>query len=395
MRAERWRRRALAAGLAAVFAGGACSGDDDVTGPVDGGEPVAAEVAIPGCYGIHDTYVRDGLAFVSAWNSGMMIYDVGHGIKGGSVEAPALVSRTVVGGDDNCGGLAATHNAWWFHNGQTGEQRYLFVGQEGPGVVGKTSSGDIYVLDVSDLENPVLVSQYHLDGAGTHNFWIDEANAVLYAAYYNGGVVAIDISGQLPGDLTAREIDRIRPGDANTYVWGVMQHEGSLYAADMVSGFYQLRLSNGTLEHLAGGDNAPEYFTSDLWVHGEYAYTGTWGFREKQGNVVNVWHLLANGAPVLVRTVTVAEVSTVSDVEVSSDGQYLLATTEHGTEPGLYVFSLTDPATPKYEGRHLVPQGLHTGTFAEIGGRLYVFAARNPGAGGPALMIFDVEALGR
>ena len=33
-------------------------------------------------YGIHDTFVRDGLAFVFAWNTGVIIYDVGNGIRG-------------------------------------------------------------------------------------------------------------------------------------------------------------------------------------------------------------------------------------------------------------------------------------------------------------------------
>ena len=38
--------------------------------------------ADPADYGIHDTYVRDGLAFVFAWNTGVIIYDVGNGIRG-------------------------------------------------------------------------------------------------------------------------------------------------------------------------------------------------------------------------------------------------------------------------------------------------------------------------
>ena len=54
-----------------------------------------AEVAIPPSYGIHDTFVRDGLAFVCAWNTGLIIYDVGHGIRGGSPSAPVEVSRIV------------------------------------------------------------------------------------------------------------------------------------------------------------------------------------------------------------------------------------------------------------------------------------------------------------
>jgi hypothetical protein len=58
----------------------------DVTDP-DAIE-VAATVPIPPNYGIHDTYVRDGLAFVFAWNSGVIIYDVGNGIRAGSPTDP-------------------------------------------------------------------------------------------------------------------------------------------------------------------------------------------------------------------------------------------------------------------------------------------------------------------
>jgi hypothetical protein len=199
----------------------------------------AATVPIPPQYGIHDTYVRDGLAFVFAWNTGVIIYDVGNGIRGGSPIAPVEVSRLVTAaGRANS---AAVHNGWWFHNPVTKEARYLFVGQEGPGLVGVRASGDIHVVDVSDLANPREVANFGLPGAGTHNFWMDEARQVLYAAYYNGGVVALDVSGTLTGDLSDRLIDRIEPGGAgDTYTWGVMLANGSLYASDMLSGLWQI-----------------------------------------------------------------------------------------------------------------------------------------------------------
>jgi hypothetical protein len=190
-------------------------------------------------YGIHDTFVRDGLAFVFAWDEGLIMYDVGNGIRGGSPSSPVQVSHLITG---NSGTTPAAHNGWWFHNPVTGERRYLFVGQEGPGVVGSRSSGDIHVIDVSDLSQPREVALFHLNGAGTHNFWVDEARQVLYAAYYNAGVVAIDISGTLTGDLSGRLLSRVRPGGAgNTYTWGVQLANGSLYAIDMLSGLWQLR----------------------------------------------------------------------------------------------------------------------------------------------------------
>jgi len=210
----------------------------DVTDPAD--MILTATVPVPALYGIHDTFVRDGLAFVFAWNTGVIIYDVGNGIGGGTPDVPVEVSRVVTAANGVPGGPAA-HNGWWFHNPVRGEQRYLFVGQEGPGVLGSESSGDIHVLDVSDLANPREVAFFHLDGAGTHNFWMDEPRQILYAAYYNAGVVALDVSGELQGNLADRRIGQVRPGGAGgTYTWGVQLANGWLYASDVLTGFWQI-----------------------------------------------------------------------------------------------------------------------------------------------------------
>ncbi|MDZ4861832.1 MAG: hypothetical protein SGJ01_00155 [Gemmatimonadota bacterium] len=189
---------------------------------------------IPPNYGIHDTFVRDGYAFVFAWDEGLYIFDVGNGSNGGSVAAPVQVSHTAGFGGE-------THNGWWFHNPTTNEKKYLFIGEEGPGGVGTSSSGDIHVVDVSNLSAPVEVASFHLPGAGVHNFWMDEPAQRLYAAYYNGGVVALDVSGTLSGNLGSRLISQLKPGGTGqTYVWGVMLYNGSLYVSDMLSGFWQL-----------------------------------------------------------------------------------------------------------------------------------------------------------
>ena len=211
----------------------------DITDPAS--VVLRATVPIPPAYGIHDTYVRDGLAFVFAWNTGVIIYDVGNGLRGGSPSNPIEVSRLVTADDGVAGGPSA-HNGWWFHNPVRGENRYLFVGQEGAGVVGAESSGDLHVVDVFDLQHPKEVAFFHLEGAGTHNFWVDESRQILYMAYYNGGVVALDVSGQLVGDLSGRLIAEIEPGGKDdTYTWGVQLANGSLYAIDMLSGLWQLK----------------------------------------------------------------------------------------------------------------------------------------------------------
>lgn len=205
------------------------------------GDPIqpVTSVAIPPDYGIHDTFVRDGLAFVSAWDTGLIIYDVGDGRAGGSPTGPEEVGRIVTATSGVPGG-PAVHNAWWFHNPVTDEKRYVFVGQEGPGTIGSSSIGDLHVVDVSNMAAPVEVASLRLPGAGVHNFWMDEPRQILYAAFYNGGIVALDVSGTLVGDLTDRIMAQTRPAGGDTYVWGVMLHAGSLYASDMSSGLWQL-----------------------------------------------------------------------------------------------------------------------------------------------------------
>jgi hypothetical protein len=208
----------------------------DLSGVANGSVTQASSTPIPPNYGIHDTFVRDGICFAFAWNEGVYVYDVGNGTAGGTPANPVKVGSVVTQGGE-------AHNGWWFHNPTNGEKKYLFVGQEGPGTIGSSSTGDIHVVDVSDLTTPVEVASYSLPGAGTHNFWLDEPNQRLYAAYYNGGVVALDVSGTLTGDLSSREIARVRPGgNGGTYTWGVMLWNGSLYAIDMLSGLWQLRV---------------------------------------------------------------------------------------------------------------------------------------------------------
>jgi hypothetical protein len=192
-------------------------------------------------YGLHDTFVRDGIAFAFVWdNPGVVIYDVGNGISGGTPENPVELSRFLTLDNSICCG-PSVHNGWWFHNPVSGERRYLFVGQEGLSQTGASSSGDIHVVDVSDLSNPVEVAFFHMDGAGTHNFWMDEERQVLYAAYYNGGVVALDVSGTLEGNLGSRLLSQVTPGGTgNTFTWGVQLANGFLYASDMLSGLWQM-----------------------------------------------------------------------------------------------------------------------------------------------------------
>ena len=345
---------------------------------------------MPANYGLHDQYVRAGLAFLSVWNTGLKIYDVGDGRAGGSPANPVEIGPGIV----TAGG--AVHNAWWYW-APDGQKRYVFVGQEGPGSIGGFASGDIHVVDISNMAAPVEVASLHIPNAGPHNFWVDETNEILYAAYYNGGVVAINVAGTLSGSLTSRIIAQVTPGGAgNTYVWGVHLYNGSLYATDMLSGFWQL--NPATLATRGGGANVPERYGSDQWVANGYAYSGTYGLRGSspgaRGNAVKIWQLNASGAPLLVDSIIVPNISNVSDVEVSADNKVLMFSAEGGAS-GIYFYSLVpSPAHPTFIGYYPVTSGtngVHTATFADIGGRRYVFAARDPSP--PALLVLDVTSL--
>ena len=195
----------------------------------------------------HDVFVRDGILFIAVWDAGIKIWDIGGGGRGGTPSNPVQLSTlATVGGE--------AHNIWWYRNATTGEKRYAFVGQEGPGAVGASASGDIHVVDVADLSAPHEVAFFHVPGAGTHNFWVDESRGILYAAYYNGGVRAIDVTGDLgtchPAekaftgrcDLAAmgREVGHGLLDGPPVYVWGVQLAGGHLYASDMLNGIWKL-----------------------------------------------------------------------------------------------------------------------------------------------------------
>jgi hypothetical protein len=192
---------------------------------------------------VHDVFVRDGILFAALWHDGLRIFDIGGGGRGGSPAAPVVLgSIATLSG--------SIHNIWWFHDPATGSKRYVFLGEEGPGTVPISSSGDLHVIDITDMSNPVQVAQYGVAGAGAHNFWMDEPSGILYAAFYNGGVRALDVRGDLGtcnasarnarGFCDLRQMGRERgvalpPG---AYIWGVVHQGTRIFASDMLAGLY-------------------------------------------------------------------------------------------------------------------------------------------------------------
>jgi hypothetical protein len=200
---------------------------------------------------LHDLQVKDGLAYLAYWRDGLIILDVGSGIKGGSPEKPQFVGQLHFNHNELYGNgwLAGTHSVFRYKN-------YVFVGDEVfPGSFDLASKiripvrGIMHVVDVSDLTHPRKVAEYPVPESGAHNIWVE--NDILYMGYYNGGGRVLDVSGELRGDLyrQGRQIANLWTGDADgfrpnvPFCWGAQPHKGLIYFNDVHSGLWIVKLS--------------------------------------------------------------------------------------------------------------------------------------------------------
>lgn len=209
---------------------------------------------------LHDVDVQNGLLYGSWWNDGLIILDVGNGIKGGTPSNPVLVSqykydldaiyRTRVETDAGAGYIRGTHTAWRHKD-------YVFIADEvfDPaevsaalgGRVGR-AYGRLQVIDVKDVLNPKSVAYYEPEFGGVHNVWV--AGDTLYMGAYNSGFHAFDVSGELKGDLQkqGREISHFLPQSPEgkipnaTMTWGVVVKNGLIFLNDMNSGLWIVKM---------------------------------------------------------------------------------------------------------------------------------------------------------
>jgi hypothetical protein len=201
---------------------------------------------------LHDLQVKDGLAYLAYWHDGLVILDVGAGIKGGSPEHPQLVSQFRFNHNELYGNgwLAGTHSVFRDRN-------YLFIGDEVlPSFFDITSHNRIptrgicHVIDVSDIFHPKKVAEYPVPEGGAHNMWVEDG--IMYMGYYQGGGRVVDVSGELRGDLyrQGREIGRLFSGAPESYrpnlplMWGAQPHNGLIYFNDINSGLWIVKLGD-------------------------------------------------------------------------------------------------------------------------------------------------------
>jgi hypothetical protein len=208
---------------------------------------------------VHDIDIKDGLAYLSYLNDGLIILDIGNGMKGGTPEQPKLVSQLKYDLEylyrrvEQRYGLGArgTHTAW--RHG-----KYVFVGDEvyaaraarGHESGNNLTWGRLQVVDVSDIEKPKIVAWYEPTDGGVHNIWVEGDS--LYVGNYQGGGRVVDVSGELKGDLLrqGREIAWLFTADSAgtrpraTFTWGVVVKNGMIYFNDINSGLWITRLES-------------------------------------------------------------------------------------------------------------------------------------------------------
>ncbi|HUG40576.1 MAG TPA: Ig-like domain-containing protein [Longimicrobiales bacterium] len=184
---------------------------------------------------LHDVIVQEGYAYLSYWDDGAIMLDVGAGTHGGTPTRPTFVSQFRYPEGN-------THVAW--RHG-----KYLFLGDEiFPEDWDPTrpiqARGFVHVVDYSDPENPVQVARYEVPEAGVHNLWTDGDR--LYAGYYQAGLRVVDIAGELRGDLyrQGRELGALLTSSPDAIVpnwsmtWGAQLFKGNIITADLFSGLW-------------------------------------------------------------------------------------------------------------------------------------------------------------
>ncbi|HEY4302932.1 MAG TPA: Ig-like domain-containing protein [Gemmatimonadaceae bacterium] len=207
---------------------------------------------------LHDIDVHDGLLYASYLNDGLVILDVGNGIKGGSPSNPQLVSQfkydlVTIRNAAQAGGtsvIGGTHTAWRYKN-------YVLVGDEilpfgatnaRGSVAPERAWGGLHVVDISDIFHPKQVAWYEPEFGGVHNLWV--VGDTLYMGAYNAGFRAFDLSGELRGDLRAqqREMTHVNTTNPKGYVpnaaftWGAVVKNGLVYVPDINNGLFIIRL---------------------------------------------------------------------------------------------------------------------------------------------------------
>ena len=210
---------------------------------------------------VHDVWVRDGIAYQAGRTDGVIMVDVG---AGGDAEGAGSPNKPVeMGRVDQ---ITRWNHAVWPMESSSAGKHYVFAGDEtfygNPRIPEDTlafdpdaripmrAGGWIHVVDFDDPASPQEVASYRVGDYGIHNYWIDWDEELLYAAYYQGGLRVLDVSGELLGDLyrQGREVASFFSDDPeadmpnSTMAWGPQPHKGTIFFTDHYSGLWAVKL---------------------------------------------------------------------------------------------------------------------------------------------------------
>ena len=213
-------------------------------------------------HAIHDVWIENGIAYSSNWRDGIVAVDIGGSTsnekESSDIGFNPLLLKAGNGSPSNPVQLASfpdfkgrNHSAFPFSSQSTGNF-YIVMGDEiFPNglenlINNKPSQprGGFHFINFSDPENPIEDAAYIVPEAGSHNQWV--YGDVLLAAFYQGGIRILDISGELLGDLYKqdREIAYFLPQHRDgiipnaPMVWGAQPYKDYIFLSDMNSGLY-------------------------------------------------------------------------------------------------------------------------------------------------------------
>ena len=174
---------------------------------------------------VHDAYVKNDTAFLNCGNQGLRIVDF-------SMVAPLLAVM-----HEELGSLTTYPDAGYNHSGWlTDDGNYYVMADENHGY-------EMKILDVSDYSNPTVVSTF-FSGVSQmesmpHNQIIN--GNYVYTAHYHDGIYIHDISDPNNPILVAF-YDTFDPTHYNSYMgaWGVYPFlpSGNILVSDMQTGLY-------------------------------------------------------------------------------------------------------------------------------------------------------------
>ncbi len=213
-------------------------------------------------HAIHDVWIENGIAYSSNWRDGIVAVDIGGSTsnekESSDIGFNPLLLKAGNGSPSNPVQLASfpdfkgrNHSAFPFSSQSTGNF-YIVMGDEVfpnglENLINNKPSqprGGFHFINFSDPENPVEDAAYIVPEAGSHNQWV--YGDVLLAAFYQGGIRILDISGELLGDLykQEREIGYFLPQHRDgiipnaPMVWGAQPYKDYIFLSDMNSGLY-------------------------------------------------------------------------------------------------------------------------------------------------------------